>query len=239
MIKFGSNNIGKIYLGSNLIGKAYLGSNLVYQKGGGSSLPYTPLTYIQSDGTAYINTGITGNQPKCFEAKALMKSSNSSQCLCGCRQDSGDTRFMFAYLQSNKNLNYGYTTITTGFSISTSLTNDTPIELKVSLKYGTSRFAVKQQGDSDYSETSISVLVYVNTQLPLYLFATNNYGTAVGGVCASGTRLYFAKIYDSSDYTNLVFDGIPCIYQGQYGLWDNVTDTFFGNAAGSGAFTGQ
>lgn len=238
MLKVGSNNIGKVYFGSNPIGKAYYGSNLVYQKGG--ELPYTPLTYIQSDGTAYINTRITGNQPKCFEAKAVMKSSSSSQCLCGSRQDSGNTRFVFGYLQSNNNLNYGYAAISTGFAIGTYITNGTPIEMKGILKYGTSKFAIKPQGAADYSETtSASVLTYINTQLPLYLFAINNYGTTAGGICASGTRLYYAKIYDSEDYTNLVFDGIPCIYQGQYGVWDNVTGTFFGNAAQSGAFTGQ
>lgn len=33
MIKFGTNNIGKIYFGSNLIEKAYFGSNLVYSSG--------------------------------------------------------------------------------------------------------------------------------------------------------------------------------------------------------------
>ena len=53
MLKYGSNDIGKVYLGSNSIGKAYLGSNLVFQKGNNSvpltldSIAYEGLTYRQ------------------------------------------------------------------------------------------------------------------------------------------------------------------------------------------------
>lgn len=39
MLKYGANNIGKIFLGSNEIGKAFLGSNLVFQKDGGQPQP--------------------------------------------------------------------------------------------------------------------------------------------------------------------------------------------------------
>lgn len=62
MIKLGNNSIGKIYLGSNSIGKAYLGSNLVFQKGGGSLLPdgFTQLSYVGTDSTAYLDTGVAG-----------------------------------------------------------------------------------------------------------------------------------------------------------------------------------
>lgn len=39
MLKYGANNIGKIFLGSNEIGKAFLGSNLVFKKDGGQPQP--------------------------------------------------------------------------------------------------------------------------------------------------------------------------------------------------------
>lgn len=48
MLKFGSNNIGKVLFGSNPIGKAYYGSNLVFQVGGGGGDSY-PVMYVLSD----------------------------------------------------------------------------------------------------------------------------------------------------------------------------------------------
>lgn len=63
MIKYGTNNIGKIFFGGNTIGKAYLGSNLVYDSGSGPGpQPTTNIAYIRggADGS-YIDTGITAN----------------------------------------------------------------------------------------------------------------------------------------------------------------------------------
>ena len=56
MLKYGSNNIGKVYLGSNSIGKAYYGSDLVFQKGS-SPAPITIRVSpsLASGGTAYAN----------------------------------------------------------------------------------------------------------------------------------------------------------------------------------------
>lgn len=39
MLKFGTNNIGKVLFGSNVIGKAYYGSNLVYSAGASPTPP--------------------------------------------------------------------------------------------------------------------------------------------------------------------------------------------------------
>lgn len=57
MLKFGNNNIGKLYLGSNPIGKAYLGSNLVFSSApAGFAVTYN-LTNVTSSNTA---TSVTG-----------------------------------------------------------------------------------------------------------------------------------------------------------------------------------
>lgn len=53
----------------------------------------------------------------------------------------------------------------------------------------------------------------------------------------SGTRLYYCKIWSDETYTTLARDFVPCLYQGEYGLWDKVSDAFFGNS-GSGDFSG-
>ena len=53
-------------------------------------------------------------------------------------------------------------------------------------------------------------------------------------------KLYVERKWPKATYTigRLYIDGIPCQYNGEYGIWDRVTNSFFGNAAGSGAFTG-
>lgn len=56
MLKYGANNIGKIFLGSNEIGKAFLGSNLVFQKDGGGQ-PQPTVNYLIS-GSPTIANGI-------------------------------------------------------------------------------------------------------------------------------------------------------------------------------------
>ena len=72
----------------------------------------------------------------------------------------------------------------------------------------------------------------------MYLFAGNNANTSVVDKCSQASRLYYCKIYSDDSYTTLVFDGVPCYYNGEYGLWDRVSDSFKGNINSSGAFTG-
>jgi len=64
MSYLGTTKIGKMFLGSTEIAKAYLGTALVFQNGGtpGGRLPagFTERAYVQTDGDAWIDTGIAG-----------------------------------------------------------------------------------------------------------------------------------------------------------------------------------
>lgn len=242
MIKLGSNSIGKIYLGSNSIGKAYLGSSLVFQKGG-SSLPYIPVDYIQTDGTAYINTGIKGNSAKSSEMKMTPVSASAFSTHLGCK--AGNSRFILVgqwssssgYAYDN-NYCYGYGVgSNSGLSVVNSITNQTPITIRTRLEYGQNYFGIKQSGESTYTEVTATTSDDVTTSLDIFLFASNTDGS-VAGNSTVGTRVHRCKIYSDRNWTNLVFDGIPCYYNGEYGLWNTVTNTFFGNVATGGMFTG-
>jgi hypothetical protein len=69
-------------------------------------------------------------------------------------------------------------------------------------------------------------------QNPIYLFATSGYYESLYN---SKGRIYYVKIYVDSE--NLSFNGIPARRDsdGELGLYDTVTNTFFTNA-GSGEF---
>lgn len=234
MSYIGTTEIGKMFLGDVEIDKAYLGNDLVFSKE--ASLPYTVVDYIQTDGTAYIDTGIKGNAPKSATGKMLPVAGSSY--FLGCRKDSGNTRFAMLVINSAKTAGMAYYNgaWATAIDISDSVDNGTPIEFHTVLRNGTNLVGVKQQGDSSFTDYTRTVNNTVTTGRNMYVLGWNNQGTAAAS--ASGTRCYWVKIYNSNNYTSLVFDGIPVYYNGEYGLWDLVSDSFFGNSAGSGAFTG-
>ena len=239
MIKLGSNNIGKIYLGSYSIGKAYLGSDLVYQSG--PALPDGPLEYIKTDGSAFIDTGIEGKWPRSCELKVLIVNTDFA-CFLGARVGADGRRFQPVMNASNR-VDIGTSnSYFNGVSIEESIANQTPVVVRAMLHNATGSYIeAKQEGESSFTRKTITSYPGgggPTTGLNLFLFA-NNYGSsAVDNVEPSGTRLYYCKIYSDDSLTNLIFDGVPYRYQGKCGLWDNVSNTFFGNANSSGAFRG-
>lgn len=245
MIKLGTNNIGKIYLGSNSIGKAYLGSNLVFQKGGGPS-PTRPtfVDYIETDGVAYIDSGVPGITPRSVELNVtpVLPASGNSYIM-GSRKDSGDTRITFLLVNANGYAGFAFgSTIWNGtdnaINCSASANNKTMMLVRSSISTATKILGVKQSGESSYTTKSYNVSGSLTSNTySIGIFANNNYGSF--SVAAAGTRIEHVKIWDNLGYDgNLLFDGYACLYNGEYGLWDNVTNSFFGNAAESGAFSG-
>lgn len=237
MSYIGTTKIGKMFLGSTEIGKAYLGTTPVFQKGGG--LPYTPVDYIETDGTAYINTGIKGNAPMSMKSRMVpVAPSSGNSYICGCRKDTGDTRFTFVMVASGKTAGPAYknASYTTDVDVSQSVNNGTIMVAQAILAAGDQKFYIKQDGESSYTSKSHTIAGTITTDTDIYLFAINNHGTT--GVCAAGTKVNTLKLYNDKTWTNLILDLESCYYNGEYGMWDHVSDTFFGNAAVSGAFTG-
>lgn len=205
-------------------------------------LPYTPLTYIQTDGTAYIDTGIAGTSPISSEVKLLISSATNCVMLGkGNINTSSQVTSMLVplYIGSSGSVaTFGYRfRYTTGApDISTYIANQTPFIARTRLKAGNQWIGVKVNEEDSWTSLSKTQGTAPITPTNLYLFRTNYSSAPLP--CPSGSRVYYCRIYSDYDITTLVFDGIPCQYNGEYGLWDRVTNSFFGNAAGSGAFTG-
>lgn len=96
-------------------------------------------------------------------------------------------------------------------------------------------FTVSKEGF--YIDTSLigtPATKTVSSIYPIYAIGAMN----TGGEAASlgFARIYSLRIYEGAD---LVYDFIPCISDnGEYGLYDEVGGTFYGNA-GSGSFAGE
>lgn len=213
---------------------------------GGSPTPPTPtptfVDYIETDGTAYIDTGILGNIPKSFEIslKPVLPSSGNTYILAT-RKDSGNTRFFPLLFNANGCAGYAYAgniynSSSSGIDCSSYIQSNTTIIVRVSLTNGSQYFGVKPSGGT-YTTRHNTLSSSINTERSLFLFGFNAYDGSVS-VCESGTQINYVKIFGNADYTGLVFDGSACVHNGEFGMWDSISDSFFGNAAGSGAFSG-
>ena len=215
--------------------------------GGGSPTPPTPaeptfVDYIETDGVAFINTGILGNDPRSAEIKFL-PTLKAYQVILGTTNGTdgnAKTYVLFGIGSAGTIVFSHYYNYSSGApSIENSINNVTPFVAKVAFRRSSQVLQVKQEGESSFTSFSKTNSNTISTGNPMYLFA--NYSESLQGAnekCNSGSRIYYCKIYSDNTYTTLVRDFAPCVYQGEYGMWDNVSDTFFGNAAGSGAFTG-
>jgi len=235
MSYLGTTKIGKMFLGSVEIVKAYLGTALVFQKGG--NLPYTPVAYIETDGDAYIDSGIKGNDPRSCELK-YRPASIQGQCVLGVGNGSENTSLYYlAYVSSSGYCGFGHRYFYTSADLT--VTAGTVYEAKTKMKNGSQQTSIKREGDSGFTSLSKTQSATITTGVNLFLFAAHNPNTNLPyQACPNGSRLYYCKIYSDNSYTTLVFDGVPCYYNGEYGLWDRVSDSFFGNANSTGAFTG-
>ena len=204
--------------------------------GGGTPLIPIPVDYIETDGSAYIDTGVTSTFPLSCDFEALFVGAGT---MLGSRVANSGARSQLA-ITYNKRLDFGAgTAYYNGVDISASIDNATEVFVKAAIIRASqqSYVSAKQSGESSYTAKYASDFPAASgTSLPLFLFA-NNHGGVAANIQPSGTRLYYCKIYMDATLTTPVFDGSPCLYGDKYGLWDSVSDSFFGAVSGSGVFT--
>ena len=241
-MKFGNTTIGGMSFGSTKIGGAKYGNTLVFDGGGSEpALPYAPVEYIKTDGAAYIDTGIKGNDPRSCWFKFSMGSVGSSpRCILGTGSGTENSSlYILGYVNTGGYFGFCHTYFYANSASSVYLlTAGSPFEAKVAMKKSSQVAQLKREGDTSFSSYSKTQSATLTTNKSMYLFAANNADTTTFGLCPSGSRLYFCKIYSDNSFTTLVFDGIPCVYNGDYGIWDKVSDSFFGAVSDSGTFTG-
>ena len=180
------------------------------------SLPsgYRQLEYIQSNGTQFIDTGFKPNQDTRVVFDFYPVSTKNTHFFGSRTSSSANNRFLTIHAGD-------LDAIRDDFGSQNTDTKIAPSERTVI--------------DKNKNVTDISGKMFIHTSatftgLPIYLFASNNGGTASN---MTSIKLYSCQIYDNG---TLARDFVPCVnVSGEAGLYDLVGKKFYGNA-GTGAF---
>ena len=111
------------------------------------------------------------------------------------------------------------------------------IDIYCKLKTGSQVLGAKEDGAGTYSTYSKTASANIQSSYAMYVFACNRANTAVSH-CEAGTRIIELTLYSDFNMTTKLLELKPWRLNGEVGLMDILTNTFYGNDAGSGAFTG-
>lgn len=190
-----------------------------------SRLPsgYIEVEYIEGNGTQYIDTRFyTAITPVKYHIVYGHDAFLSGAAFFGAREGESSQDSGWAYIASNGNiaLYVGETSALIGAQ-SVGRVNDLAIEITSDTEYSYSYNGVAGSGTYRGSRSE---------SISQYLFAINRWGAVRW---PSAIKVYAFSITENG---NLVRNFVPCIKNdGEAGMYDTVTATFFGNS-GSGAF---
>ena len=186
---------------------------------------------MQSDGTAYIDTGITGASDITIEAdiEVLSTFTGQSCAIFGSRIANNNAAIALQYYKTS-NSSTRYWRWAFGNDAQTTNHGGASGDFHLS-NVDAARTMVVTGAHS--STTTCSAATFDN-DLNIFLFGFNSGGTlgGVGGIAYVPIKGF--KIYSGG---TLVRDYIPVRKDGVGYLYDQVTETLFGNAAESGAFS--
>ena len=182
---------------------------------------YTPVDYIESSGTQYIDTNykINSNTTNIKIDFSMNNIDNAFNCLFGYEQE-GNNRFFIRFLQSG-----GLSAYTpNGYSVGNSYSSG---KNEITFDIENSRLYINE------SEINIGISVNSNAD-NFYLFTLNYKGNSAANNISS-MKLYSFKIYEND---NIVKNFIPCYRNSdnEVGLYDLVNNVFYVNQ-GTGSFT--
>ena len=189
---------------------------------------YQRVEYLQTDGTAYIDLGVNNKTTFGVRAKASNITLGTKNFTCGAGK--GDLAGIGVRIGKD-NVSYCAQRQMNMVSYASGSAEN---------KYVQANFNASGKGYVEGMETATTVTLdsfaFANTSYTFLVFAVHNYQGNVVLQSGSGYRLHHLQI---SDGATLVFDLYPCYRKldNEAGLYDMVSGTFFGNAAGSGAFT--
>ena len=210
MIAFGSNEISKVCLGSNELSKVCLGATEIYSSG--SPLPYdAEIEFIQSDGTQWIDTGITTDSGILMEYYGAM-AGNKASPIVGIWKAAPERFGIYKYNTYNisawKNSTSKYIRVSTKDNTFYNVSFDTR---------GTS-FIVKWNGEVKENSTTSGTFSSTSSIKVFY----DDYGSSV----VPG-KIRTLKLTDSNG--DVVLDW-KAVRVGQVGyMYDSITGTLHGN----------
>ena len=209
--------------------------NAIPTGGGGEDDWKSLVSYIESSGTQWIDTGYIPNENNRFEVVVNI-SSNGGQyaTIFGAREGGSgqpsDKSCWFGHKQGGTvGMLYSWGTADARYPFTPS--NSPYIETKCKYVATNEGFVVYSIARELPIGTGVSTGDITNTQ-PLYLFTLNQNGSEYGGMTRGVFKLYRLRIYEGS---NLVHEFIPWQDNGVACLKDTITGNIKYNA-GTGDF---
>jgi len=194
-----------------------MGHILYLRKGSNHSfngLPsgYTRLSYIESTGTQYLDTGFNPNQDTRVVMDCDFPNTSTTCWIFGARTS---TNVNFSMLFVNSKIRTDYNVAHEIYVTSTSATHIDKNKDVTTVN--------KTDTVTDGTYTSANTF---SSPYSIYLFSTNDAGTAK--TCSSG-KIKNCKIYDNG---TLVRNFVPCVNSsGTVGMYDTVGKTFYSSAS--------
>ena len=217
---------GQFFTNSNTTGDDFLYGDKVY-----NVLPskYEKLEYLKSDGTQYIDTGISAKTGLSIEAK--IKYTTINGILCGAittSTGSGDRYYALNFSQSNK---VAFTYLDSAFSASTTLTPNEMYTIKTVISNTRQEMFINGVSAGYTTKTND-----VDLNFTLGLFALHRGGSFdPEWFSEAALPVYYCKIWDGD---TLVRYFQPALRKSDNkpGMYDFVSGQFFTNL-GTGEFT--
>jgi len=184
------------------------------------------VSYVESTGSQYVNTGIDGRHGTKIEAKVEWMELADASFVSSRKEDwPGNGRLYFCYCQNDKG--EMFTASDTGSTVvwnngwncrwEKNRVYDYTAEFSASDNDGNAVNSIVVDGLKVWSKASAAL----DTGYPLFVFANNQRGSANS---FSKTRCYGLKIWQDGA---LVRDFQPCMKDGRAGLYDAVSQTIF------------
>ena len=213
-----------------------------------SSLPagYTQLQYIQSDGGAYIDTGMVVPTNYKWELKLNTRGSNTSPYWGYTNNNSYSSATSFYSLGANGQSGISGITISVGAFSGTSESNQSSFYNATQIANagtlgGDAMHTIKCNGnfnftadDTPMTQMTAKTFTAFTPGGNAYLFARNAPTMNSGAMAKSGTRIYSYKVWNASG--TLVQDLVPVQQGTSIGMYDLVNNQFL-RKSGTGEFT--
>lgn len=211
-------------------GKFYINSGTgVFKKGAYVSLPdeYQQLTYIESTGTQWLDTGYAFKSDKArLEIKFMNTADNNGKNICSSSAENAKS-FGFYQYQSDALTSYN----------GTNMNNRTPIPVKDGIVNASiETFGINTQSTSIINGVSFTAnqTATIISNVTFGLFTKHDSNQSYIGTRLVKARIYLCKLWDNNV---LVRDLVPCYRKSDdvIGMFDLINATFYTNA-GSGKF---
>jgi len=212
-----------------------------------SSALLADFPYLETDGTAYVDTGVPGLMNVRAKIKVLIpqKPANASWRILGCRHDhatSGNTWMSLFELSSQKFLAYsfkGYRQPTVSIAYPFGEWKEWESQC-----YKGAQWSKFDNGDAFVSSAENGQVSYAGEVRTLHLFKVDDRGGFAGDYnCEAGTRIASLQIWSDelgATEETLVRDFVPA--KDSHGiacLWDKVGQKYYYSKTGSGLTYGE